>query len=555
MTLSAGVSGNPAPSLQWFKNGAPVPGATGSSLRLTNVTVSDSGAYQLRATNTCGQVFSATAVLTVNGPGCTAPQFTDHPDSRTVAVGGTVTFSSSATGSPAPAYQWFRNGAALAGATNRTLTLTGVGSGDAGSYNVRASNSCGQATSSSATLTVTVPSCKGSPGLLQGALVEVLKGRPANCNWLADLRLTFPNSMGGGSYNKPVLAAAIALVTEPIRSGSGGWNMYDWWDLYLRGEVGMRGKEWYFGGKELTSGVYQHYNMASVLAVHHIANERGRTGLRDLARRWLRATWAIQSMAALPARPLTIHDRGNSEAFGSSYSGPFVAIAGMRSPENHWRNRNPSILFARATGMSTNFRGEASFQADLREELEGAWSGGSYPYSLYGLRGSEATALRNVVNQHQLSGTVTGMLAGIHTIRPMHLVGWPGVRVTLIEENANNNTAPTFGTAYFASPRDANGRELHVLYPWLRHTGSGPRPFRRGITAGEASPPIPRPARHRRRDRLLRCDQAAGRNHGRARYHPPRRHGPPPATRSSSAWSWRRSRNRGDESRDRIARR
>lgn len=86
--------------------------------------------------------------------GNTAPIITSQPGSQTVALGGTATFSVSATGTPAPTYQWRRDGAPLAGATGATLTLNGVTSAQAGNYTVVVSNAAGDATSSPATLAI-----------------------------------------------------------------------------------------------------------------------------------------------------------------------------------------------------------------------------------------------------------------------------------------------------------------------------------------------------------------------------------------------------------------
>src|SRR5262249_20989707 len=50
---------------QWRKNGADIPGATGSLLTLLNVQTNDAGSYQAVATNAFGSVTSLVAMLTV----------------------------------------------------------------------------------------------------------------------------------------------------------------------------------------------------------------------------------------------------------------------------------------------------------------------------------------------------------------------------------------------------------------------------------------------------------------------------------------------------------
>jgi hypothetical protein len=57
----------PAPlSYQWLKDGTPLPGATGSSLTLTNLQATDAAGYSVVVTNDYGSVTSSTAYLTVN---------------------------------------------------------------------------------------------------------------------------------------------------------------------------------------------------------------------------------------------------------------------------------------------------------------------------------------------------------------------------------------------------------------------------------------------------------------------------------------------------------
>jgi YVTN family beta-propeller protein len=80
-----------------------------------------------------------------------------QPQSQTVQVGNNVTLTATVSGTPPFTYQWSFNGTSIAGATNPSLTLTGVGSSNAGSYAVTVSNGAASATSNAAVLTVTFP--------------------------------------------------------------------------------------------------------------------------------------------------------------------------------------------------------------------------------------------------------------------------------------------------------------------------------------------------------------------------------------------------------------
>ncbi len=153
VSFTVSASGTPAPTYQWQKGGVNIAGATSATYSISSATTGDAGNYTAVATNSAGSATSSSATLTVNAV-TVAPAITGHPVSQTVAPGGTASFTVTASGSPAPTYQWQKGGANIAGATSATYSITGVASGDAGSYAVVVSNSAGTATSNPATLTV-----------------------------------------------------------------------------------------------------------------------------------------------------------------------------------------------------------------------------------------------------------------------------------------------------------------------------------------------------------------------------------------------------------------
>ena len=155
-TFNVGVttSGTPAPTLQWRKNGTPIQGATSEIYSIGSVSLSDAGSYTVVATNTSGSITSDAAVLTVTAPAA----ITSQPSSQQVAVGGAASFSVTATGTPAPTYQWRKNGISISGKTQSTLTIDPVTADDVGTYTVRVQNSTATVTSSAAELTLLVTS-------------------------------------------------------------------------------------------------------------------------------------------------------------------------------------------------------------------------------------------------------------------------------------------------------------------------------------------------------------------------------------------------------------
>ena len=100
----------------------------------------------------CWGVSSVSILKSLVGP--IPPAFTQQPTNVTAVAGTSVSLVSAATGSAPLAYQWFRNDAPLAGATNATLTFPNVSWSQAGVYKVAATNLFGSATSSNAQLTI-----------------------------------------------------------------------------------------------------------------------------------------------------------------------------------------------------------------------------------------------------------------------------------------------------------------------------------------------------------------------------------------------------------------
>jgi hypothetical protein len=128
-------------AFQWRHDGAPIPGATGSSMTIAAATAADTGTYDVVvAGSSCGPtVPSAPARLTFNA----RPAIVAQPEETTVCAGNTLAIDVTATGSGLT-YRWRRNGAAIPGATGARLLLPASAVTDAGSYDVVITNVCGE---------------------------------------------------------------------------------------------------------------------------------------------------------------------------------------------------------------------------------------------------------------------------------------------------------------------------------------------------------------------------------------------------------------------------
>lgn len=153
ISLTVVATGTPSPTFQWKKDGNDIGGATAASLNLTDLDADDAGTYTVVVANSEGSVTSGEAEVIVRL--FTAPVITTQPIGGALIVGGSIVLSVEATGTPAPTFQWRKDGADIEGETASTLTLADVVLDAAGSYTVVATNAMDTITSETAEIIVT----------------------------------------------------------------------------------------------------------------------------------------------------------------------------------------------------------------------------------------------------------------------------------------------------------------------------------------------------------------------------------------------------------------
>jgi hypothetical protein len=150
--------GSPAPVYYWSdNNGNLIQSGASPNLSLLNVQPANGGIYSLVASNVLG---TATTNFTISV--IVAPVISSQPTNLLLNVGDAANFSVTASGVPAPTYQWYQNKDLLVGATATNYSIASAGEGDIGQYSVVVSNSAGVVTSTPAVLAV-YSSMSGTP--------------------------------------------------------------------------------------------------------------------------------------------------------------------------------------------------------------------------------------------------------------------------------------------------------------------------------------------------------------------------------------------------------
>ncbi len=215
VTLTVAAQGEAPVTFQWAFDGVAIPGATNTSLALTNLTLDQSGIYTVLVTNLYTNILSSNATLTV------APlAFTTQPTNKVTWLGGSAAFKVIVTGQPPFTYDWQLQGADIGAPSTNVLNLTNIQMPQFGPYDVVVSNSYGSVTSSVASLIYSqVAVWGGSYGEtnLTNNLDNILaiSGGPANSLDCLALRkdgtvITWPASLAGFSMSGITNLIAIA---------------------------------------------------------------------------------------------------------------------------------------------------------------------------------------------------------------------------------------------------------------------------------------------------------------------------------------------------------
>ncbi|MCG8668925.1 MAG: immunoglobulin domain-containing protein [Pseudomonadales bacterium] len=119
---------------RWYKNNQLI--ANSSSLALSSLGQSDTGVYRCEAENLAGSVACDPIELVILTPPAIASQSSD----QSLYEGASLTLNVTASGSPLPSYQWYKDGQPIQGASNSRLNLGTLALEEEGEYFCRVEN-------------------------------------------------------------------------------------------------------------------------------------------------------------------------------------------------------------------------------------------------------------------------------------------------------------------------------------------------------------------------------------------------------------------------------
>ena len=198
-------------TIEWFVDGLKIASVTNVTLTSSNIFIGYWDPFTSLSDNT-NLSFGLVDNLRVEVP-AVAPSIAVQPLPIAVKAAGLAAFAVTASGTPAPGYQWRFNGTNLAGATGSRYTVAGTQYTNAGTYSVLVTNIAGTSISSNALLTILT----ASPAQFQS--VTQLPDR--------SLQLLLAGDAGATYYvqSSTNLVDWTALTNITLTSGASAFNI------------------------------------------------------------------------------------------------------------------------------------------------------------------------------------------------------------------------------------------------------------------------------------------------------------------------------------------
>lgn len=230
VSFTVAATGSPPLTYQWFKDGAPVSGATSSTYVIESAANSQAGRYTVTVTNAVGATTSSVAELEI----LQAPAIVSQPMSQTVLAGRTIIFDVQVSGTVPYTFAWFKDGVEMPGRNSPTLRFTIVRVEDSGTYTFRVTNAVGSATTTPIVLRVVSPPVITRQPMTQAAAlgssvtfrVEATGTNPLTYQWMRN-HAAIPGQTGPQLVINPVIQESVATYSVTITNEVGSVRSED----------------------------------------------------------------------------------------------------------------------------------------------------------------------------------------------------------------------------------------------------------------------------------------------------------------------------------------
>ncbi len=142
LELKVEATGTAPLSYQWRKGTTAIPGATGSSYAVAQVSEADEAVYTVVVSNVAGSTNTSAHVVVVE-----PPRIVVSPAGANIVVGGRMELTVQAESDVVMTYQWFKDDQPIDGQTQSAYVVPAVSAADEGNYRVSVSNAAGSVTS------------------------------------------------------------------------------------------------------------------------------------------------------------------------------------------------------------------------------------------------------------------------------------------------------------------------------------------------------------------------------------------------------------------------
>lgn len=137
--------GGQAATVQWYRDGVAISGATSSYYYISNAQPSIAGTYTVVVTNSAGSATSREGIITVDS-NASRPVFTYVQGSRAVAGGSSVSLDVTTSGS-GETVQWFKDSVVIPNVSTKSYSFSNFTTASPGTYTVQVTNASGTFTS------------------------------------------------------------------------------------------------------------------------------------------------------------------------------------------------------------------------------------------------------------------------------------------------------------------------------------------------------------------------------------------------------------------------